>query len=154
MKLAPSQAEQLQKSPSRLDTHQQRQFVSLPQSFVFTPIFSILSLCLSILTLRSGLIKWLTNTWNNSFHISTNSLSFLSNLYILPWLVKIFIFMVFKFLENALNPCILHMAPSPVKSLHQIFVITLSPGRKKLLFPPQEVLFRKSVSQTAEGNYK
>ena len=36
----------------------------------------------------------------------------------------------------------LHMVPSPVKSLHHIFVITLSPGRKKLLFPPQEVLFR------------
>ena len=143
MKLAPSQAEQLQKSPSRLDTHQQRQFVSLPQSFVFTPIFSILSLCLSILTLRSGLIKWLTNTWNNSFHISTNSLSFLSNLYILPWLVKIFIFMVFKFLENALNPCIFTHGPLPSEKPPPNFCHYSLPRQKEIIISPPGSAFSK-----------
>ena len=32
----------------------------------------------------------------------------------------------------------LHMAPSPVKALYQIFAITLSPCRKKVLFPPRQ----------------
>ena len=36
----------------------------------------------------------------------------------------------------------LDMTPSPVKILHQIFIITFSPGKNKLLFSPTQCFFK------------
>ena len=91
------------------------------------------------------------NLKHTSFHISINSLglylspecllNFLSNLYIPPCVRKIFKFMVFAFLENALNLSIFTYAfplptqSSPPSSYHHTL------GRGKLLIPSDSIIF-------------
>ena len=108
------------------------------QFSISTPSFSITSFFEFILTPSSGSTKWQIQCQlppfsfkislkDTSFHISINSLgfylspecflNFLSNLYVPPWLGKIFKFTVFTFLENVLNIGIFnHALPSPVKT--------------------------------------
>ena len=75
------------------------------------------------------------------FHLSKHLLNFLSDLYIPPWLGKIFKFMVFRFLENAI-------AGQKIESNHFNFFYSCllsktlphyhHPGRGKLLWELQK----------------
>ena len=81
------------------------------------------------------------------FHIFINSLglylspeyvlNFLSNLYISLCVGNIFKFIVFTFLENALNLIILVMLPFPTQNSRSSYHQTL--GRGKLLIPPGSI---------------
>ena len=86
------------------------------------------------------------------FHVSKSSLglylspecllNFLSNLYILPWLGKNFKFMVFTFLENALNLAKFTNVSLPSQNSPQVLIIT--PARqRKLTHSPWATFFPK-----------
>ena len=69
-----------------------------------------------------------------SFHISLNSLGFYLSpefLYIQPCVRKFFQFIVFTFLENALNLCIFTHALVPRSKLQVEFFENLFPPRRK-----------------------
>ena len=66
-------------------------------------------------------------------------LNFLSNLYVLPWLGKIFKFMVFTSLENALDLGNYIHATSPFKTLPQVLFITPSQTNGDYSFPLDSV---------------
>ena len=76
-------------------------------------------------------------------------LNFLSSVYILPCVGKIFNFMEFSFLENAIIRGIFTHAPplSPPSSCHHAL------GRRKLLIP-QVAFFRKSVSRNSRNRWR
>ena len=59
--------------------------------------------------------------------------------------------MVFKFLGNSLNPCIFTHFPSPMKTLHQIFITTLSQSRNKILFSPRQCFFKNLFPKQQKG---
>ena len=96
---------------------------------------------------------------DKSFHISRNSiglylspeclLNFLGNFYIPPCVGKVFKFMEFTFLENALIEAFLFM-PHPTQNLsprschHAI-------GRRKLLIPPASILSKIYFPQQHHG---
>ena len=43
------------------------------------------------------------------------------------------------------------MAPFSIKTLHQIFIIILSPGRNKLLFSPRQCFFENLFPKQQNG---
>ena len=96
------------------------------------------------------------------FQISINSivlylspeylLNFHSNFRIPPYMAKIFKFMEFTFLENALISVIFYSCPSSLKTHSQVLVIRLyAEGNYSL---PQIAFFRKSVSPNSGKGWR
>ena len=98
--------------------------------------------------------QWLTKPQLYIFSYFYQLLEFSLKPVYFTWLVKILIFMVFKLLENALNPCIFTHGPLPSESSPPNFCHYSLPMQKESIISPQGVLFQKSASQAAEGNYK
>ena len=95
-----------------------------------------------------------------SFHISINSLgfylspkcllNFLSNLYIPPCVGKIFKFMVFSFLENALNLGIFTHAFPPHSKLSPKF-LSSHPRQREINHSPRLQFFENPFLQQQKG---
>ena len=81
-------------------------------------------------------------------------LNFLSNLYIPPWVGKIFKFMVFTFLENALNLDIFIHVPLHSKLAPRF--LSSHPRQKEICHSLRQHFFENIFPRTAEsggGNY-